>query len=93
MAWSALEFSLSAALREENLQSLGVFAEAAAEAADKFQSKRLENEAIFLFDEGNLSSLFDGVLAAELGRDDELSLGGDGGDLCLHASSLAKDSK
>jgi hypothetical protein len=93
MAWSASEFSLSAALREENFWGLGVLAEAPAETADKFQSKRLENETIFLFDEGNLGSLFDGVLAAELGRDDELALGRDGGDRCLHANSLAKDSK
>ena len=66
MAWRASQFSLAAALLEENFQSLGVFAEAAAETADKFRSERLENETVFLFDEGHLRTFLDGVLAAKL---------------------------
>src|SRR6266849_4380678 len=83
--WGASQFSLSAALLEENFWSLGVFAEAAAETADKFRSERLENEAIFLFDEGHLRTFFDGIFAAKLGRNDQLAFGRDGGDFSLHA--------
>jgi len=81
------EFSLPAALLEENFRSLGVFAEAAAEIADKFRSERLENETIFLFDEGHLRTLVNGVFAAKLCGDDELAFGGDGGDFGLHGGS------
>jgi hypothetical protein len=65
IGWGASQLSLSAALFEEKFQSLGVFAEAAAETADKLRSERLENEAIFLFDEGHLGPFFDGVFAAK----------------------------
>src|ERR1700694_3088581 len=90
MVWSASEFSLSAALLEENFRSLGVFAEAAAETADKFRSERLENETIFVFDEGHLRTFFDGVLAAKLCGDDQLAFGGDSGDFGLHGSSRGR---
>jgi hypothetical protein len=78
------------ALLKEIFKSLGVFAEAAAEAADEFGSERLENETIFLFDENDLRAFFDGVFAAKLGGDDELAFGGDGGDFGLHAGSLGR---
>src|SRR6266852_4855067 len=91
IGWGASQFSLPAALLEENFWSLGVFAEAAAETADKFRCERLENETIFLFDEGHLRAFFDGVFAAELGGDDELSFGGDGGDFGFHGSSCEQD--
>ena len=84
------EFSLPAALLEENFWSLGVFAEAAAEIADKFRSERLENETIFLFDEGHLRTLVNGVFAAKLCGDDELAFGGDGGDFGLHGGSRGR---
>src|SRR6266851_8035926 len=87
------EFSLSAALLEENFRSLGVFAEAAAETADKLRSERLENETIFLFDEDHLRTFFDGIFAAKLRRNDELALCGDGGDFGLHSNSNGKDSE
>src|SRR6266481_1399074 len=87
MGRGASQFSLLAALREENFRSLGVFAEAAAQTTDKFRSERLENETIFLFDEGDLGALFDRILAAELGGDDQLAFGRDGGDFSLHGSS------
>jgi len=66
MVGGASQFSVPAALGKENFESLGVFAEAAAETADKFRSKRLENETIFLFDEGHLRPFLDGILAAKL---------------------------
>src|SRR5216684_4728354 len=84
------EFSLPAALLEENFWSLGVFAEAAAEIAYKFRSERLENETIFLFDEGHLRTLVNGVFAAKLCGDDELAFGGDGGDFGLHGGSRGR---
>jgi hypothetical protein len=93
MVWGASQFSLSAALLEENFWSLGVFAEAAAEAADKFRSEWLENETIFLFDEGHLRSLFDRILASKLGRDHQLAFCGNGGDFRLHANSVEEDCK
>src|SRR5229473_1185822 len=92
MVWGASQFSLSAALLEENFQSLRVFAEAAAEAADKFRSERLENETIFLFDEGHLRPLVNGVFAAKLRGDDQLAFGGNGGDFGFHADSMEQDS-
>jgi hypothetical protein len=87
IGWGASQFSLSATLREENFKSFGVFAEAAAEAAYKFWSERLENETIFLFDEGHLGTFLDGILAAKLGRNDQLAFSGDGRDFGLHANS------
>ena len=82
-----LQLALAAALFEENFQGFGVFAEAAAEAADKFRGERLEDEAVFLLEEGDLGSFFDGVFAAELGRNDQLAFGGDGGDFGFHGGS------
>src|SRR5260370_4340029 len=70
IVWGASQFSLAEAFLEEKFQSLGVFAEAAAETADKFRSERLEDETGFLFDEGHLGPFFDGVLAAKLRGDD-----------------------
>src|SRR5712692_922259 len=93
IGWGASQFSLPAALLEENFWSLGVFAEAAAETADKFRSERLENETIFLFDEGHLRTFFDGVLPAKLCGDDELAFGGDGRDFGLHGNSKEEDSE
>src|SRR6266849_5646863 len=90
--WGASQFSLSAALLEENFWSLGVFAEAAAETADKFRSERLENETIFLFEERDLGALLDRILAAKLRGDDQLAFRGDGGDFGFHATSRKKDS-
>src|SRR5882672_3045672 len=87
IGWGASQFSLPAALREENFWSLGVFTEAAAQTTDKFRSERLENKTIFLFDEGDLGALFDRIFAAELGGDDQLAVGGDGGDCSLHGNS------
>jgi hypothetical protein len=84
----ASQFSLSVALLKEIFEGLGVLTEAAAEATDEFGSERLENETVFLFDEGHLGTFFDGVLAAKLGRDDQLAFGGDGGDFSFHARSL-----
>src|SRR5229473_3090898 len=84
MVRGASQFSFSAALLKEKFQSLRVFAEAAAESADKFRSERLENEAVFLFDEGHLGPFFDGIFAAKLRGDDQLAFGGDGGDFRFH---------
>jgi hypothetical protein len=88
MVWGASQLSFAAALLEEKLQSLGVFAEAAAETADKFRGERLENETVFVFDEGDLRTFFDGVFAAELCGDNELAFGRDSGDFGLHGSSM-----
>src|SRR5260370_2539181 len=93
MVRGASQFSFSAALLKEKFQSLRVFAEAAAEAADKFRSERLENEAGFLFDEGQLGPFFDGIFAAEVRGDEQLAFWGDGREFGLHASSLVEDSK
>src|SRR5260370_18985802 len=93
IGWGASQFSLSAALLEENFYSLGVFAEAAAEAADKFRSERLENEAIFLFEEGHLRTFFNGIFAAKLRGNDQLPFGGNGGAFSFHADSKKQDSK
>ena len=90
MIWGASQFSLSAALLEEEFQGLGVFAEAAAQAADKFRGKRLENEPVLLFDEGHLGPFFDGVFAAKFRGDDQLAFGGYGRDFGLHARSRRK---
>src|SRR5229473_5998334 len=87
IAWGASQLSLAPTLFEEKFQSLGVFAEAATETADKFRSERLENETIFLFHEGHLRTFFDGVLPAKLCGDDELAFGGDGRDFGLHGNS------
>src|SRR5260370_24565618 len=65
IAWGASQLSLAPTLFEEKFQSLGVFAEAATETADKFRSERLEDEAVFLFDEGPLCPLFYGILSAK----------------------------
>src|SRR5216684_3559188 len=88
IAWGASQLSLAPTLFEEKFQSLGVFAEAATEAADKFRSERLEDEAVFLFDEGHLGPFFDGILAAKLCGDDQLPFGRNGGDFSLHAGSI-----
>jgi len=91
MVEGASQFSLAAALGKENFESLGVLAEAAAETADKFRSERLENETIFLFDEGHLRALMNGVFAAKFRGDDQLAFGGDGGDLRFHRGSGERD--
>jgi hypothetical protein len=84
----ASQFSLAVALREEEFQGLGVFAERAAETADKFRSERLEDETIFLFDEGYLRALVNGIFAAKFGGDDQLAFGGDSRDFGFHAGSM-----
>src|SRR5260370_19793970 len=73
IAWGASQLSLAPTLFEEKFQSLGVFAEAATEAADKFRSERLEDEAVFLFHEGHPCSLLFRILSPELLGDDPLA--------------------
>jgi hypothetical protein len=85
------QFALAATLRQEIFQGFGVFAKAAAEAADEFGSERLENEAVFLFDEGYLGAFFDGVFTAKLCGDYELAFGGDGGEFSFHGNSREQD--
>src|SRR5260370_21300632 len=82
-----LQLALALRFFEQVLKSGWFAAERPAETADKFRSKWLKNETIFLFDEGHLRPLVNGVFAAELGGDDELAFGGDGGDFGLHAGS------
>jgi hypothetical protein len=91
MVWGASQFSLSAALREENFWSLGVFAEGAAETADELRGERLQDQAVLLLQKGDLGSFLDGILAAKLRRNDQLAFGGDGGDLCFHGNSQEYD--
>jgi hypothetical protein len=96
MAWgvsrSGASYSfLSTSLLKEIFKSLGVFAEGAAETADEFRSDRLQHQTVFLFDEGHLGTLFDGVLTAKFCGDDELAFGGDGGDFGFHGGSCEQD--
>jgi hypothetical protein len=83
----ASQLSLSASFLKEIFESFGVFAEAAAQTADKLRSEWLENETVFLFHEGHLGPFFDGVFAAKLRGDDQLAFGGDRGDFGFHAGS------
>src|SRR5258708_32313511 len=86
-----LQVALALPFFEQVLKSGWFAAERPAEAADKFRGERLENETIFLFDEGHLRTFFNRILAAELCGDDELAFGGDGGDFGLHAGSREQD--
>src|SRR5260370_31291567 len=83
IAWGASQLSLAPTLFEEKFQSLGVFAEAATEAADKFRSERLEDEAGFLFSKGHLGPFFDRILSTKLLGGDQLAFGRNGGDFGL----------
>jgi hypothetical protein len=88
-----LQLALALPFFEEVLESGWFAAERAAQAADKFGSEGLEDEAVFLFKEGDLGAFFDGVFAAELCRDDQLAFGGDGGEFSFHGGSGEWDAK
>src|SRR5260370_32318017 len=88
-----LQLALALPFFEQVLKSGWFAAERPAQTADKFRSERLENETIFLFDEGHLRPLVNGVFAAKLCGDDELTLGGDGGNFGLHAGSRSPPSR
>jgi hypothetical protein len=72
---------------EQVLESGWSAAERSAETANKFRGEWLEDETIFLFDEGHLGPFSDGILAAKLGRNDEPAFGGDSGEFGFHAGS------
>src|SRR5260370_42229066 len=91
MVRGVLQLALAFPFFEQVLESGWFAAERPAQAADTFRSERLENETIFLFDEGHLRPLVNGVFAAKLCGDDELAFGGDGGDFGLHACSREQD--
>jgi len=72
---------------EKDFESGGAFAEAAAEAADELRRDGLKDEAVLFLEESHASALANSVLAAELGGDDQLAFGGDGGNFGFHAVS------
>jgi hypothetical protein len=82
------QLALAFAVLEESLKGGGFAFEGAAEAANEFRGERLQDEAVFLFEKGHLGSLFDRILAAKLGRDDQLAFGGYSGEFCFHVISL-----
>ena len=81
------QFALAFAVFEQKLQRGRIAFEAAAEATDELRRDGLEDEPVFFLDERHSSALADGVFASELGWDDELALGGDGGDFRFHTES------
>jgi hypothetical protein len=78
------------AVFEEELQSRGFAFEGTTQATDEFRGKRLKNQAVTVFEKGDLGALADAVAAAEFGGDDELAFGGDGGDIGFHGAPRSK---
>src|ERR1700684_1244137 len=70
------EFAVALALFVENVERAPF--ERTSQAANKTGRERLQNEPISFLDERDLCSHVNFVFAAQLGRDDELALCGDG---------------
>ena len=87
MALCSSQLALTFAVIEKNFQRGWITFQGSAEAADKFRGERLKDQAVLFLEEGDLRAFADGVLAAEFCGDDELALGGNGGDFVFHRGS------
>ncbi len=86
-----LKLALTFTLIQENFQRGWIRLYGAAEAANKFRGEGLEDQAVLFLEEGDLGTFADGVFAAELGGDDELAFGGDGGEFSFHEVVLFRE--